>query len=424
MILECTVLLSCCLRWAQGSVVSSLDNRDDCTLNTEWTNISTELASVPWDGRHALEVNRKVTSAYLRWGRWWAQIIDPATNSSSTGAWPTWFAFAPYASREVGRVLLLLNSLIELKVAAGVVQSAQILNRKLVVDARCGPLRVCWGQVGGMIWRLATLVLPAPKRVVATIYNMLEHGNRLICEHIAGAAEQYAMWRRKQRTVTPDLLLAEFRLQPSRFRAGGVPASTSETNPAATRELFEAVAGRRDPRALLGEHRCVDILVVAFAAWEAAGVEFRKHGASAKHRQWLATGNNLVAYCEQAEAAAPAFRPRASSARTYEALGDFEGPLLPLPGEASRDEVMAMMTPLVRLPMRHVTWSLDDYAKTHLRESWYYNVLNWGRFEHRYLPILDAFRVGNEAGPGSTWPLPSPDPLAMADAPSCSLDHE
>jgi len=416
------IILSGYVAW--GSSLSVAAERD-CDLQSP-RNISVELRAVPWDGRHSVKANRKVTSTYLWHARWWQQTVDPNTNATSTGAWPTWFMFAPYASREVGRGLSLLTSLSERKVITGLQQASHVFNTKLIVDPRCGPLWICWGQIATMLKRLATVVLPAPKRALTTVINLLEHGNRLICEHICGASEQYVRWRRRLswRAATPELVLADFRLQPSGFRTAGVRPSAEGTDPMAARQLFEAVANglrgcHRDPRPLLVEHRCVDILVAAFAMWEAAGLAFRAQGASPEHRRWLELGNSFVAYCEQAEAAAPAFRPRGASPQTRESVGDAGAMASTLPGETSRDEIMALITSSVRLPLRRVTWTLDEYAKTVLREPRYYETLNWGHFSHRYLPILDSFRLANEAGPSAIWPLPSPDPLSNGDATSC-----
>jgi len=389
------------------------------------SDVSARLSRVPWDGRHALEVNRIVTATYIHHARWWQQVLDPGTNASSTGAWPTWFAFAPYASREVGRGLSLLSNLQQFHAFTGLRQAIAVFNVESIAGPHCGPLGVCWGHIAAILRRAAAVVLPAPGRSLATAVGLLEHGNRLICEHVAGASERYMLWRQArgpQVPITPELVLAEFRLQPSSFRATGVHPSVTGTDPAAARRLFEAamrLAEVSDPRALLAEHRCVEVLVVAFAMWESAGQAFRAKGTSREHRRRLELANALVAYCEQAEAAAPAFRPSGGSPHGRASAGD-NGTVAVLPGEVPRDELMALLTSSVRLPLRRGTWTLDRYARKVLGELRYYRVKNWGLLRDRFLPILDAFRMGNELGPSAVWPLPSPDPLSQEDAPACA----
>mmetsp|Transcript_11695 Transcript_11695/g.31505 ORF Transcript_11695/g.31505 Transcript_11695/m.31505 type:complete len:428 (+) Transcript_11695:59-1342(+) len=377
--------------------------------------VATRLGKVPWD-LHAVEVNRLITTVYTKHAAAWQGIIDTGANATHTDAWPTWFAFAPYASREVGHGILLFTSVQEFEVIDAARLAITAFNFGTLVDPSCGWMHICWRAMLTFSHRAIESIALAPLSFTRTAKRLLEHGNRHICEHIAGASEQYFEWRQRiagrSEAVQPSTVLAEFQLKPLNFEADGVPASVTKTNSSLATRIYTAATtdlrnANQDQRPMLASHRCVDILVAAFACWESAGLIFSREGASERHKRWMEFGNNMVVYCEQAEAAAPAFRPRGAAPQTRKSVHDKEPVLPALPGEVSRHDITALLTPFVRLPFRQgVVWTMDSYAKSVLPNA----VLNWGRFGDRYLPILNSLRLAYRTGPSALWPLPHPDP--------------
>ena len=120
-------------------------------------------------------------------------------------------------------------------------------------------------------------------------------------------------------------------------------------------------------------------------------------------------GNNFMAYCEQAEAVAPAFRPDIThGARTTVSIGDGARPGT-FPGEVNRADFMEMLTPFVKIGLnRRLSWSLDEHGKTNKRDPLWINTINWSEFRDRYMPILHgAFHAAYHRHPHSLWPLPT-----------------
>jgi hypothetical protein len=115
-----------------------------------------------------------------------------------------------------------------------------------------------------------------------------------------------------------------------------------------------------------------------------------------------------MAYCEQAEAVAPAFRPDvAHGARTTVSVGDGTRPGN-LPGEVNRADFMEMLTPFVKIGLNGRVWSLDEYGKSNKHDHLWVNTINWGKFRDRYVPILHgAFHAAYRRHPHSLWPMPT-----------------
>ena len=291
----------------------------------------------------------------------------------------------------------------------------------IFIDRRCGVTRLCTDTIRRTFTRAAALVAAAPGANVRakltavgnTGLHMLEHGNRLIFGHVADAAQQYLTWREGKVGCTGRMpsadVVTQFKLRPLPHRVAGVPASTSQTSPVKANALFrdlgsQLVNANNDLRSILRRHKCVDIMVVAFAAWEKGAELMRASGTRTTGENWIKGGNNLMAYCEQAEAVAPAFRPDASGgAHTKKSVGDGRTPGV-LPGEVNRETLMELLTPFVKIGINGRSWTLDDFGKSH-STTWTLSK-NWGKFSDRYIPILHgAFETAYRYHPRSLWPL-------------------
>jgi hypothetical protein len=434
------------------------------------------LRSEAW-GR-ALEVNQKITAAYARLGTLFQQILDPALALGTTTTAPssTWFAVAPHASHEVGggeramkSALALLDSgtlptldanvrrvltaagvdtttiagnvavaalkaafvateapdlvicfMVELMVA--VHHGSATVPHTLLFDKRCGVTQLCLDAITAVVKRAMALVASAPGsntveklRIVAqTGLALLEHGNRLIFNHVADAAGQYLKWRSSMvgcgGVMPPEDVLEKFSLPQLEYDVAGVPASTSSTSRTKVKVVYLEAAAKLanandDLTSILASHRCVDIMAAAFAIYEKAAQLVRDNDVM-KAASWVKVGNNLMAWCEQAEAVAPAFRPAATGgAHTMQSVGDGTRPPT-LPGEVNREDFMLMLTPFVKIGLNHRAWTLDDYGKRAHGSAKWTTTVNWGKFRDRYVPILHgAFKAAYDHHPRSLWPL-------------------
>ena len=81
-------------------------------------------------------------------------------------------------------------------------------------------------------------------------------------------------------------------MAPMTWNVVGVPSSVAAgTDHAKVREIFDGVStqlnnANNDLRRLLHPHRCVDIMVAAFSAWERGAEDFRA-GQAATGARWI-----------------------------------------------------------------------------------------------------------------------------------------
>lgn len=320
-----------------------------------------------------------------------------------------WFAIGAHASAEVGRKERMLESVRDLLDFSGDWMSIPVKVSEALsqIGAQVGYQQMSWITAK----RALTLCQHAPggtasekvRAIAQTGLNMLEHGNRLIFKHICGAFAEYLAWRHRQgsRSICAQQVLSS--LGPTLFNVPGVVPSNRSTDPHKVQKLYDAIQMdlthmNEDQAALLSEYPCVDILPVAFACWEEAARLFRADTPElGHHHRWMQAGNNLIVFCEQAEAVAPAFRP-AGLGQVFSSTSEDE--VRPLPGEVSREYFMLTLTPLVQLPFRRGGWSLSAYTQDSVS-------LNWGRFRDRYVPILEgAFALAYASHPTDIWPGP------------------
>lgn len=362
--------------------------------------------------RHS-QLNLEINKVYVAMAGQFQDIYDADRKLS-----PSWYGFAPYASRQAGATIRRAETLTALLERGENIPStghhleAELafsdpdpsgleLNRFLLnlfgsdnpqLLGLSGPLyltvaanrlrKLMASAEGPLSKKLAT--------VARTVRDMLEDGNRRIVAEIGVAGQDYLEFRRSQGAPTPAQVLREFRVD-------GAPH-----NPAQAEQVFGLV---RD--SVLGGGPLVldwetpfpepfpraQFLVAAFAAYEAARLE----SDPALKNRWVEQAGILLAFREQRDTVQAAF---ADSGKA---------------GEVSRQATMEMSTPWISVPTRDRDWSFRNYAGRSLppadanpftpRASEY----NWADFSTRWGGILDFFG-GVFENPAGLWPMPSPHP--------------
>jgi hypothetical protein len=386
-------------------------------------------------------LNRTINAGYAQFADSFQSIVDPGFSPGGVSeTYPSWFAFAPYASHEVGRGLASTAAALDaLREADGAGRGAEDVITRLFPDldgaqaaglratletafaafgadaARAGAFFLAMsdapkspGSFAGLLdprraaiaaGRFFSLVESAPgatleaklEAIAGTLRNALSDGNRRIYGDVGGAAERYLAWREAEPAPpAPEDVLSHY-------------AAENGGNPAEARAAYDYALGaiaQGGPPASDFETRFPsppsdsrNLATAGFALYELAG----RTGDPERKNAIIAAANNLLAYREQHDAVQPAFTP----GRT-------------LPGEVDRAKLFDLLTPTVDLPMRGGTWRFADYAASEPPRSW--NPLtpratqyNWATFDDRWPAILDAFQ-GAYGDPGSVWPMPGPDP--------------
>jgi hypothetical protein len=358
------------------------------------------------------QLNLEINKAYIALAEQIQDIYDPERELH-----PSWYGFAPYASRQAGGTIKRaeqLTALLErgeqmppanpemeqdlalsdqqpdlLEVSRfllhlyGVKETVSLgagaIAHLVIAANRLRSLLV--GQKGSLTQRLA--------RVARTVRDMLEDGNRRIVAEIGVAGQDYLNFRRG-RVPTPDQVLEEFHVD------------SAPPDPAQARAVYhrvsEIVRGH-GPLVLDWGAEFPDpfprgqFLVAAFACYEAARLE---SDPDMKNR-WLDQAGILLAYREQHDTVQGAFEDNG------------------LKSEVSRRDVMKMSTPWVGVPTRALRWSFRRYANAQLppqdhnpftpRASEY----SWSDFPTRWAAINDFFAQVFQ-NPSTLWPMPGPDP--------------
>ncbi|MCE9672007.1 hypothetical protein LY474_29795 [Myxococcus stipitatus] len=382
-----------------------------------------------------LEDNQRITEGYIAIAYELGAVLDPAlTPGGSSAVRPTWFTFAPHASRTGGEGML-AAAIAKRIIAAARLQPSltvpQALQRAgLGLELRASPEQLglelvlqglppdAAASLGALITsmngaalldvrtltatvaRLAALYWSAPgfwpldkaQSVVLTLERALHEGNLAIFNDIGGSGRIYLDWRRAAGEVTPERVLAEFTL---------VDAVPSE---AALAYAYALDHAHDTPRPYLFEQvfpgmHYKSLLVAAFALYEKA----RLAPTPAERDAWVAMANNYIAWREQHDMAQPVFSPAA-----------------PRPDEVSRVELLRLLTPLLRTEFGTVVWNYADFAYSQPDRDG--SVLtsppteyNWAVFMDRWTGILYAFDQAY-LQPTGLWVMPGPivDPTALA----------
>jgi hypothetical protein len=360
--------------------------------------------------RHS-ELNLEINKAYIALAAQVQDIYDPERSLN-----PSWYGFAPYASRQAGTTIKRAEQLTALlERGESVPSTGHALESEFTLsegDPNSGEIarfllnlygtpstdvlglgglahltiaanrlrKLLAGQTGSLPERLA--------RVSRTVRDMLEDGNRRIVAEIGVAGQDYLQFR-QGRDPSPDTVLDQFHVE------------LAPHDPVQARAVYdtmkEAVESGGPPiidwKPLFPDQDRPQFIVAAFAAYEAARLE----SDPAIKNRWLDQAGILLAFREQHDTVHGAFQ-------------DSEAP-----GEVSRGKVMEMSTPWIGVPTRQSEWDFRAYASEKLppkdanpftpRAAEY----NWSDFPTRWGGILNFFGTVFE-NPGTLWPLPSPNP--------------
>lgn len=363
------------------------------------------------------ELNFEINKAYVKMAELFQDIYDPERALS-----PSWYGFAPYASRQAGKSIQLAERLTAALEGSGIQPShAAEVEEELQREfpdpqeremasyalsmlgpnpSKDEPALSGLGDVRHLAiaaHRLLSVVRkdtgPMPERVARvsrTIRNMLEDGNRAIVSEIGIAGQDYLHFR-AGRQPSPQEVLESFSVE-------GSPRDPEQAK--AVFAKMEQIVGSGEPLVTEWndifppeEYNRSHFLVAAFAAYEAARLEPDR---KLKNR-WIEQAGIVMAFREQHDIVQGAFE---DGGRT---------------DEVSRRELMQLVTPWVDVPTRSRTWTFKRYASDNLppaddnvwtpRASEY----SWGDFPTRWGGILNFFQ-SVFADPASIWPMPSPDP--------------
>jgi len=393
-----------------NAVDNVISNLPDTPVSTKTTIQNCDeipnAKGLPYGPRYQA-INTVINAGYKKFAHCFQSLVERATDSSLGNRMPVWFGFAPYASRVVGKGEIALGAMLsaledeessiwDLIPAVSLLKGAEhfkdfvmnlvdvfnyggdsgnmaaMLSVSVLEETVSRAASVVWNKPGDNFLGLPDM----KKRAMAMLTDLraaLERGNRLIYQDVGGMSESYLHYRLDRASdPTPQNIFDEF--------ASVVGASTEDC-----KTMYDYAMAHLDDSPLPVDFDSqlsgsMDSMTAAcgvagLALYEAAAAESDNN----KANSYIKFGNNLLAFREQAFAVQPAFNME---------LAIFE-----------------MMTPTVNLKMRgDNVWTYYGYAGDDVINH------NWGLFEDRWHPILDAFRVGYESYPGSIWPMPSSDP--------------
>ncbi|MCK8503082.1 hypothetical protein [Myxococcus fulvus] len=381
-----------------------------------------------------LEDNQRITEGYIAIAYELGAVLDPALQPGGVSAVrPTWFTFAPNASRTGGEGMLGTAIAKRIIAAARGQPSLSVLHALqrvgLDLQLRATPEKLglelvlrgvptdAAASLGALITSLNTAALldvrtlsitaarfaalyqsspgfwPLDKveNLVLTLERTLHEGNLAIFSDIGGSGQLYLAWRRSAvGAVTPERVLAEFTL------VDAVPAQAVQAYDYALAHAFDTPRPSQFDQLFPGMHY-KSLLVAAFALYEQA----RLSTSPATRDALIAVANNYIAWREQHDMAQPVFSPAS-----------------PRSDEVSRVALLRALTPLLRTEFGTVIWNYADYANSQPDRDG--NPLtsppteyNWADFWDRWNGILYAFDQAY-LDPTGTWVMPEPivDPTA------------
>ncbi len=352
-----------------------------------------------------VDLNREINRSYAAFGQLMQEVVDPGFEGTSS-AYPTWYGMAVFASRMAGRSMLAAEQ--ALAVVKGPTARAEI-------ESRVSPLGL-WGNVktcatfltayfqaqqepstrasawfdprtvtvaahrmAQAMWHDGGTPVQRIEKVVQTLENALEDGNRRIFSDIGVAGQDFLEARRaKGGPLTDAELLAR---SPDPQEAANVLARA--------REAIET----QGPMPVSGNS--ANMLWAAFALYEEAG-----RSPAGRRDPCIHMANDMLAYHEQYTVVQPAFNPPA-----------------PIAGEGDRFLLFSAVTPSVAVNTREGTWRYSRFAAQNLPPR-DHNPLtprvteyNWASFDDRWPGIMDFFGRCYEH-PERIWPMPPAEPSA------------
>ena len=362
------------------------------------------------------ELNFEINKAYVVMAEMFQDIFDPGHVMS-----PSWYGFAPFASRQAGSSIGMAESLTNTLEGghdspSHSIEWEQELQREFPDEGEreaasqtlsllgpapeAGPHPPGLGDVahlGVAANRLRKILAKTPGtarerllKVARTTRDMLEDGNRRIVSEIGVAGQDYLTFR-QGRQPSPEEVLENFTV------------ASTEKNPEQARRVYDmmesVVKGDGplktdwDKEFPVESFDRTNFLVAGFAAYEAARLETDP----GLKTRWIDQAGALIAFREQFDIV----------------QGAFEGEVRE--GEVDRKELMQMVTPWVEVPTNHFKWTFRKYAADNLPPAddnkWTPRAAeyNWSDFKTRWGAILNFFdRVS--ADPTTLWPMPSPNP--------------
>lgn len=322
--------------------------------------------------RHS-ELNLGINTAYVKMAGLFQDIYDLPRQGM-----PSWYAFAPFASREAGSGMRRAEAVIKLLEQNEGPNSPTELLSALFPHSRNQPQGVVEVVAGARMTRLIAGLSGTPKerflQVARSALNMLEAGNLAIVSEIGVAGQDFLQWRGgREQPPTPVEVLAEFAEESQ--QAGRMYAF-----------MEQAVLGGGDlPTDFSGPFPSSrfdrkNLLAAGFAAYEAARLE----SDPAVKARWVQQAGIALAYREQHDVVAQAFENTP-------------------PGEIDRMEMFRILTPFVQVPHRGGIWSYQETLGRRVLDK------NWAVFDDRWGGILHFFGQVFE-NPGVLWPMPHPHP--------------
>ena len=362
------------------------------------------------------ELNLEINKVYVVMAEMFQDIFDPEHQMS-----PSWYGFAPFASRQAGGSIRMAESLIKtLELGhdspSHSIEWEQELQREFPDEGEreaasqtlslLGPtpeegphaqgigdvvhLGIAANRLRKILAKTSGTARERLLTVARTTRNMLEDGNRRIVSEIGVAGQDYLTFR-QARQPSPQEVLEQFTV------------ASTEKNPEQARrvyDLMETVVKGDGPLKTDWDKEFpadsfdrTNFLVAGFAAYEAARLETDPRLKS----RWIDQAGALIAFREQFDIVQGAFQ------------GDVRE------GEVDRKELMQMVTPWVDVPTNRFKWTFRKYAADNLPPAddskWTPRAAeyNWSDFETRWGAILNFFDRVN-ADPTTLWPMPSPNP--------------
>ncbi|QSQ13207.1 hypothetical protein [Myxococcus landrumensis] len=377
-----------------------------------------------------LEDNRRITDGYIAIAYELGAILDPTLEPGGASAVrPTWFTFAPHASRTGGegmfgaavarRILDAARGRPSLTVTQALERAGldvqlhsttrqmalELVLRGIPVDAAASLAAIITSLNGAALLDIRTFATTVARAVnlywmapgfwpldkveciVITLERTLHEGNVAIYTDIGGSGRLYLEWRHDAGgDVTAEQVLAEFTL------VDAVPEEAVEAYDFALAHASDTPRPHQFDELFPSMHY-KSLLVAAFALYEKA----RMAPTPEERDALIAMGTNYIAWREQHDMAEPVFSPE-----------------VPRPDEVSRVALLQILTPLLRTRFGTVVWNYADYAYSQPDRDG--NPLtsppteyNWAVFQDRWLGILFAFDQAY-LQPTGLWQMPKPLP--------------
>lgn len=346
---------------------------EEPTIRPRFTPSVPDVRGMLAQGLRYSDLNLGINTAYVSMARQFQDIYDLPHQGM-----PSWYAFAPFASREAGKGMRRAELALRLLENGEGPGSAAELVDQLFDCSEARPDGMVEVVTAARLTRLMAGLEGSPRerltQVARSVLNLLEAGNLAIVSEIGVAGQDYLEWRNtRTETPSPPEVLSQFAWEPEQSQAmfsfmrqaveggGELPIDFEKPFP-------EPAFDRKH------------LLPACFAAYEAARTESDPE----IKKRWIQQAGIALAFREQHDVVAQAFENTP-------------------PGEIDRMEVFHILTPFVQVPHRGGTWSYQEMLGTRVLDK------NWAEFPDRWEGILNFFD-DVFAEPTVLWPMPDPHP--------------